>query len=209
MELSGETLIPAPIGTVWAGLNDPALLRACIPGCEALDLVSPTEMTARVVQKIGPVSASFEGRVTLSEIDAPNSYRITGQGSGGVAGFAKGSALVRLAEEAGGTRLTYAVDVAVGGKIAQLGARMIRGVANTLAAQFFQTFADHVSGNAPAPSGTAQTGPRPPAASAAAPRAPAPRAPALAEGPGWRLFALAGWAVAAVLGAIALLLAAQ
>lgn len=198
MELSGETLIPAPIGTVWAGLNDPALLRACIPGCEALDLVSPTEMTARVVQKIGPVSASFEGRVTLSEIDAPNSYRITGQGSGGVAGFAKGSALVRLAEEAGGTRLTYAVDVAVGGKIAQLGARMIKGVADALAKKFFDAFSQAVTGEGTEP------------ARATAPAAPALRAASVAavqDGPGWRLFALAGWGTAAAFALLSLILA--
>ncbi|OYU37842.1 MAG: carbon monoxide dehydrogenase [Pseudorhodobacter sp. PARRP1] len=207
MELSGETLIPAPIATVWAGLNDPAILRACIPGCEALEMTSPTEMTARVVQKIGPVSASFAGQVTLSDLNPPHSYRITGQGSGGVAGFAKGSALINLAEEDGGTRLTYTVDVALGGKIAQLGGRMIKGLANSLAAQFFQKFSDHVSGNAGAVAAVAQSGKQPArgvAATGAAVRNTTPQ-----DGPGWRLFALAGWSTAAVLAVIALLQAAH
>lgn len=205
MELSGETLIPAPIATVWAGLNDPDILRACIPGCEALEMTSPTEMKARVVQKIGPVSASFAGQVTLSELNPPHSYRITGQGSGGVAGFAKGSALIQLSEEGGGTRLIYTVDVALGGKIAQLGGRMIKGLANSLAGQFFQKFSDHVSGNASAIAPVGQSGKQPAQARAAA----APRNAVASEGPGWRLFALAGWATAAVLGAIALLQAAH
>jgi carbon monoxide dehydrogenase subunit G len=201
MELSGETLIPAPIATVWAGLNDPAILRACIPGCEALEMTSPTEMTARVVQKIGPVSASFAGQVTLSDLNPPHSYRITGQGSGGVAGFAKGSALINLAEEDGGTRLTYTVDVALGGKIAQLGGRMIKGLANSLAGQFFQAFSDRVSGQAGpvAPKSTSR------GSHAAVPLAPLARPAVVSEGPGWRLFALAGWATAAVLAGIAML----
>jgi hypothetical protein len=205
MELTGEALIPAPIATVWAGLNDPAILRACLPGCEALDQVSPTEMTARVVQKIGPISASFEGRVVLSELNPPSSYRITGQGSGGVAGFAKGSALITLVEEAGGTRLAYTVDVALGGKIAQLGGRMIKGLANSLAAQFFQKFSDIVSGaDAAAVPKDAQLHTTQLAAKKVA--KVSPDAP---EGPGWRLFALSGWGTAVVLGAIALLLASR
>lgn len=203
MDLSGDTLIPAPIGTVWAGLNDAAILRRCIPGCESLEQTGPTEMTARVVQKVGPVSASFAGKVVLSDLDPPRSYRITGQGSGGVAGFAKGSAVVRLAEEAGGTRLSYEVEVAVGGKIAQLGSRMIAGLANRLAAEFFQSFSDAISGRVEGGS------PRPVAA-AAPPSPPRPQSMAapLPEAPGWRLFALAGWATAAVLAVIAILQAA-
>lgn len=205
MELSGETLIPAPIATVWAGLNDPAILRACIPGCEALEMVSPTEMTARVVQKIGPVSASFAGHVTLSDLDPPNSYRMTGQGSGGVAGFAKGSALIRLIEEGSGTRLSYTVDVALGGKIAQLGGRMIKGLASSLAGQFFQKFSDHVSGDVETGAAGVIAASRP--TTAATPRA-VPRA-GIVDEPGWRLFALAGWGTSIVLGAIALLQAAH
>lgn len=198
MQLSGDTLIPAPIGTVWAGLNDPDLLRACIPGCEALEMTSPTEMTARVTQKIGPVSASFAGQITLTDLNPPRSYRIVGQGSGGVAGFAKGEAHVELAEVEGGTRLSYTVDVAVGGKIAQLGSRLITGVANKLAAQFFQGFSDRLTGNA------AGAHAKPPATAARAVKAGSVTGVA-GDGPGWRLFALAGWSVAAVLALIAVL----
>lgn len=200
MDLSGDTLIPAPIGTVWAGLNDPAILRRCIPGCETLEQTGPTEMTARVVQKVGPVSATFAGKVTLSDLDPPHSYRITGQGSGGVAGFAKGSALIRLSEDAAGTRLTYTVEVSIGGKIAQLGSRMITGLANRLAAEFFQSFSDAVSGRDDiAPSRPAVSVPR-----SVPPGTDAVRS-AAADSPGWRLFALAGWATAAVLALIAIL----
>ncbi|MDQ1850189.1 carbon monoxide dehydrogenase subunit G [Gemmobacter fulvus] len=201
MELSGETVIAAPIQTVWAGLNDPAILRACIPGCEALDRVSPTEMTARVVQKIGPVSASFTGHVTLSEIDAPQSYRITGQGSGGVAGFAKGSAMIRLETVEGGTKLSYSVEAALGGKIAQLGSRMIKGVANALAGQFFQRFSEVVTG------GEVSATPAPATLRIPAPGAVVPMA--AVAGVSWRNFALAGWATAAVFALIALLLTQQ
>jgi len=201
MELAGESLIPAPIDTVWAGLNNPDILRACIPGCEALEQVSPTEMTARVVQKVGPVSASFSGKVTLSDLDPPHSYRITGQGSGGVAGFAKGSALIQLTEQDGGTKLTYTVDVTLGGKIAQLGGRMIKGLAGRLADQFFQTFSDHVTGAAKAPSPAVS---QPATAQAAGPSSKATGNAVHAE-PGWRLFALAGWVTAAVLAIVAIL----
>lgn len=202
MDLSGETLIPAPIDRVWAGLNDPETLRRCIPGCEALEAQSPTEMTARVVQKIGPVNASFSGQVTLSEINAPRSYRITGQGSGGVAGFAKGSALIRLAEEAGGTRLTYEVDVAVGGKIAQLGSRMIKGVADSLARKFFESFSQAVTG-APSAAGAAP-------ARASAPAAAIAARPGLPpEAPGWRLLAILGWSTALTFAILSLILALQ
>jgi carbon monoxide dehydrogenase subunit G len=201
MELSGETLIPAPIDTVWAGLNNPDILRRCIPGCESLEQISPTEMAARVVQKIGPVSASFAGKVTLSDLDPPHSYRISGQGSGGVAGFAKGSALVSLAKEDAGTRLSYSVDVAVGGKIAQLGSRMITGLSNRLAAEFFQSFSDAVAGKVsplPAQAVSRSTLTSKPVVSPV-------RAVLAVDGPGWRLFALAGWTTAAVLAAIAIL----
>jgi carbon monoxide dehydrogenase subunit G len=206
MILTGETLIPAPAAKVWAGLNDPEVLRRCIPGCEALESVSPTQMTARVVQKIGPVSASFAGEVTLSDFDPPHSYRITGQGSGGVAGFAKGSALIRLTEEAGGTRLVYEVDVAVGGKIAQLGARMIKGVADGLAKKFFDAFSQAVTGGLPAPVKSTAV---PSGAVGSTRTAAAGSLPARVEGPGWRLFALAGWGTAAVFALLALILSLQ
>jgi hypothetical protein len=144
MELTGSRVIAADRATVWAHLNDPDTLRAAIPGCQELT-GSPEEGFAAVVkQKIGPVSATFKGTVTLSDIVAPESYRIAGEGSGGVAGFARGAAQVRLAEVEAGTELTYEVEAHVGGKIAQLGARLIHGVARKMADQFFDNFQAHV-----------------------------------------------------------------
>jgi carbon monoxide dehydrogenase subunit G len=141
MQLNDSREIPAPRQRVWAALNDAAVLKACIPGCDSLDKTSDTEMTARVTLKMGPVKASFGGKVTLSDLDPPNGYRITGEGSGGVAGFAKGGAVVRL-EETGPnvTVLHYEVDVAIGGKLAQLGARLIDSTARRLSGEFFDAF---------------------------------------------------------------------
>src|SRR5258707_14305842 len=127
MEIKGESKIAAPHEKVVAALNDPTVLQACIPGCESLEKVSDTEMKAKVRLRIGPVSASFTGKVTLSDIDPPNGYKITGEGQGGAAGFAKGGAAVTLREDSGETVLTYNVDAQVGGKIAQVGARLIDG----------------------------------------------------------------------------------
>src|SRR5690349_23433418 len=149
MEIKGEYRIAAPRDKVFAALNDPAVLQACIPGCESLEKLSDTEMTAKVRLRIGPVSATFIGKVTLSDIDAPNGYRISGEGQGGVAGFAKGGAVVKLADDGGVTVLTYDADAQVGGKIAQVGARLIAGTAKKLADQFFGKFAE--SAGAPAP----------------------------------------------------------
>ena len=144
MEIKGEYKIAAPREKVFAALNDPAVLQACIPGCESLEKVSDTEMKAKVRLRIGPVSASFSGKVTLSDIDPPNGYKISGEGQGGVAGFAKGGANVKLADDSGATVLTYDVDAQVGGKIAQVGARLIQGTAKKLADQFFGKFAENV-----------------------------------------------------------------
>lgn len=149
MEIKGEYKIDAPRDKVFAALNDPAVLQACIPGCESLDKVSDTEMKAKVRLRIGPVSASFTGKVTLSDIDPPNGYKITGEGQGGAAGFAKGGAVVALADDAGVTTLTYNVDAQVGGKIAQVGARLIDGTAKKLADEFFGKFAATVSAPPP------------------------------------------------------------
>ena len=146
MEFSGEHLIAAPIDAVWAGLNDAEVLKVSIPGCEQLEKISDTEMTAQVRQKIGPVSANFAGKVTLSDFDPPHSYRIAGQGSGGMSGFAKGGALVTLEAVDGGTRLSYKAEAELGGKIAQLGSRLIQGAANKVADQFFSQFSEVVSG---------------------------------------------------------------
>jgi carbon monoxide dehydrogenase subunit G len=145
MDMSGSQRIEASRETVWAALNNPDVLKTCIPGCEEIVLVSPTEMTAKAVLKIGPVKATFGGKVTLSELDPPNGYTITGEGQGGVAGFAKGGAKVRLEADGDATILHYDVKADVGGKIAQLGARLIDGTAKKLAGEFFETFSQTVA----------------------------------------------------------------
>ena len=151
MQMNDSQRIPASKATVWASLNDPEILRRCIPGCQSLEMASPTEMVATVVLKVGPVKATFSGKVTLSDLDPPNSYRISGEGSGGVAGFAKGGAVVRLeSESAEVTVLHYEVDAQIGGKLAQLGARLINSTAAKLAGEFFKSFADVVSAKAEA-----------------------------------------------------------
>jgi hypothetical protein len=145
MTMNGEYQLAALPETVWEKLNDAATLKACIPGCEQLDKISDTEFTAVATQKIGPVKATFKGKVTLSEIDPPNGYKISGQGEGGVAGFAKGGAIVKLAPKDGGTLLSYAVEAQIGGKLAQLGQRLINGAAKKVADNFFQNFAAAVN----------------------------------------------------------------
>jgi carbon monoxide dehydrogenase subunit G len=153
MEFTGEYRIPADRETVWSALNDPDMLKACIPGCEELEKRSHTEFTARVATRIGPVSARFSGKVTLGELDPPNGYRISGEGQGGAAGFAKGGAQVRLVEDGTGTTvLTYVAEAQVGGKLAQIGSRLIAGTAQKLADQFFSCLAAKVAAEgAPAP----------------------------------------------------------
>lgn len=150
MDMTGERRIAASRQKVWAALNDPEILKQCIPGCEALEMQSPTDMTARVKLTIGPVKASFSGKVQLSDLDPPNGYRITGEGSGGVAGYAKGGATVRLADDGPGTLMTYDVKADVGGKIAQLGGRLIDSTAKKLADEFFEKFTTLVGGPMPA-----------------------------------------------------------
>jgi uncharacterized protein len=147
MTMSGEVALPAPREIVWAKLNDPEILKICIPGCEQLDKINDTEFQAVAVNKIGPVKAKFKGKVTLSDLDPPNGYKISGQGDGGVAGFAKGGAVVTLAPKDGGTLLSYNVEAQIGGKLAQLGQRLINGTAKKLADDFFKKFAAAV--NAP------------------------------------------------------------
>lgn len=149
MEIKGEYKIAAPREKVFAALNDVTILQACIPGCESLEKTSDTEMKAKVRMRIGPVSAAFSGKVTLSDLDPPNGYRISGEGQGGAAGFAKGGAVVTLRDEAGDTVLNYNVDAQVGGKIAQVGARLIDGTAKKLADEFFSKFAAMVGGPPP------------------------------------------------------------
>ena len=140
MDMSGERRIAANCKTVWAALNDPEILKQCIPGCESLEMQSPTDMTARVKLQIGPVKATFNGKVKLTELDPPNGYRIAGEGSGGVAGFAKGSASVHLTENGRDTLMRYEVKADVGGKLAQLGGRLIDSTAKKLADEFFEKF---------------------------------------------------------------------
>jgi carbon monoxide dehydrogenase subunit G len=142
MHMNDSQRIPEPKAKVWAALNDPEILRRCIPGCQSPEMTSPTEMTAIVVLKVGPVKATFSGKVTLTDIDAPNGYRIVGEGAGGVAGFAKGGAKVRLAEDSPDvTILQNEADAQIGGKLAQLGARLIESTSRKLAASFFDNFA--------------------------------------------------------------------
>ena len=148
MNLSDEVRIPANRETVYAGLTNPDILRQCIPGCEELIALSDDELEAKVVLKIGPVKAKFSGKVTLDRSGAPASMTLSGQGQGGVAGFAKGSANVSLEEEAGETILRYEAQADVGGKIAQLGSRLIMGTARKLAASFFTRFAAVMTGEA-------------------------------------------------------------
>ena len=145
MQMNDSQRIPAPKEKVWAGLNDPAVLKQCIPGCQSLEMSTPNEMTATVVIKVGPVKATFGGKVTLSDLDPPNSYRISGEGSGGIAGFAKGGATVRLeSESADVTILHYEVDAQIGGKLAQLGGRLIDSTSRKLAGEFFASFGEVV-----------------------------------------------------------------
>jgi uncharacterized protein len=140
MDMTGTQRIEAPREAVWAALNDPNVLKRSIPGCESIEKISDTEMHAKVTLKIGPVKASFTGKVTLSDLDPPNGYRISGEGAGGVAGFAKGGATVRLHKDGAATILDYEVKAQIGGKLAQLGGRLIDSTAKKLAAEFFEKF---------------------------------------------------------------------
>ncbi len=144
MTMSGEVQLPATREAVWVKLNDPVVLKSCVPGCEQLDKTSDTEFQAIASIKVGPVKARWKGKVRLSDLDPPNGYRISGEGEGGVAGFAKGGATVALAEKDGGTLLTYNVEAQIGGKLAQLGQRLINSAAKKTADDFFANFAKAV-----------------------------------------------------------------
>jgi carbon monoxide dehydrogenase subunit G len=148
MKLEGSQTIAADRATVWTALNDPDVLMKCIPGCQSLEKVDDTHFTAVVKQKIGPVSATFNGAIELQNLNPPESYTIAGEGKGGAAGFAKGGADVSLVEVEGGTELSYSAEAKVGGKLAQLGARLIDGVAKKQADAFFSTFKSTVEGPA-------------------------------------------------------------
>jgi len=146
MEMTGEQLIPLAQDATWEALNDPAILRDCIPGCETIERVGENEYEVVMTAKVGPVNAKFRGRMTLSDVDPPHAYTLVFEGQGGVAGFAKGRASVALSREDAGTRLAYTAKATVGGKLAQVGARLIDGVAKKLAGQFFTAFNRKVSG---------------------------------------------------------------
>src|SRR5262249_55057420 len=141
MDMTGEFRIPAPRQRVWDGLQDPEVLKECIPGCETIEKISDTEFAAKVVAKVGPVRAAFSGKVTLSDLDPPKAYTIAGEGSGGVAGFSKGAAKVRLDEDGEATMLHYEVAAHGGGKLAQIGSRLIDAASRKMAADFFERFA--------------------------------------------------------------------
>lgn len=175
MDMTGEYTIPAPREKVWEALNDAEVLKASVPGCETLEKVSDTEFTATVMARVGPVRTKFNGRVTLSDIDPPNGYTISGEGQGGAAGFGKGGARVTLTGAGGETVLRYEANASVGGKMAQIGSRVVEGVAKKMADDFFARFAEQV-----APGGEAEE-------EAAAPaEAPAETAPAPESGiPMW------------------------
>jgi carbon monoxide dehydrogenase subunit G len=140
MTMTGEVQLPAERAKVWDKLNDPEILKQCVPGCEQLDRIGDNEFQAVATVKVGPVKARWKGKIKLSEFDPPNSYRITGEGEGGVAGFAKGGATVSLADKDGGTLLSYNVEAQIGGKLAQLGQRLINSAAKKTADDFFERF---------------------------------------------------------------------
>tara|TARA_B100000212_G_scaffold102562_1_gene75623 strand:+ start:3372 stop:4001 length:630 start_codon:yes stop_codon:yes gene_type:complete len=149
LELEGEYNLRADREKVWAALNDPEILKQCIPGCETLTKASDTNFSASVVAKVGPVKAKFSGEVELTELSPPSSYKISGEGKGGAAGFASGSADVKLEEsDDGGTVLSYMVNAQVGGKLAQIGSRLIDSTAKKLSREFFDKFTELVDGGA-------------------------------------------------------------
>jgi len=151
MEITGEQLIPVPQAEVWRGLNDPEVLKACIAGCESIERVSDTEYRVVMVAAVGPVKAKFNGKLVLSDLNPPNSYSLSFEGSGGAAGFGKGGAQVSLKPEGNGTRLSYTAKASVGGKLAQVGSRLIDGVARKMADDFFTAFNEKLAGPAAKP----------------------------------------------------------
>jgi len=202
MQMSGEQAIAAPRAKVWAALNDPDVLRQCIPGCQSLVKEADDRMVAVAEIKIGPIGARFKGMVTLSDIDAPNGYTITGQGNGGIAGSAKGGAKVQLRDEAGGTVIVYEVEAEVGGRMAQLGGPIIDATAKNLAGKFFAKFGEVVAGaEQPASVASATAGPASASVPASAPAPAVAYAPpvaglSVAPAPLW------GWVVALVLALV-------
>ena len=150
MEMNGSRTVPADIETTWRALNDPEVLKACIAGCESVERVSDNEYRLAMTARVGPVSARFTGRIVLADIVAPTSYTLSFEGQGGAAGFAKGEARVRLADNNPGTRIDYQAKAQVGGKLAQIGSRLVDGAAAKVADDFFARFADRLGGPSPA-----------------------------------------------------------
>lgn len=187
MDMSGEYRIPAPRERVWAALNDPEILRQAIPGCESVTKTSDTDMEAAVTAAVGPVKARFKGKVTLSDMNPPESYTITGEGTGGAAGFAKGSAQVSLRQDGADTVMSYVVKASVGGKLAQIGSRLIDGTAKKMADEFFTRFVA-LAGNPAADDATA-----------------APTAPAVAVATPARGIPAAVWIAGLVIAALGVL----
>jgi carbon monoxide dehydrogenase subunit G len=146
MEMKGEQLVPAPQKTVWEALNDPEVLKACVPGCESITLTGENEYQVLMVARVGPVSAKFKGKLTLSDIKPPESYSLSFEGQGGAAGFAKGGAHVNLSKQGLMTKLAYDVKASVGGKLAQIGSRLVDAAAKKVADDFFKNFNDKVGG---------------------------------------------------------------
>ena len=149
MEMSGEQLIPASQAATWAALNDPEILKACVPGCESIEKTAENEYVVLMTARIGPVSAKFKGKLALSDLDPPNSYSLAFEGQGGVAGFGKGGTKVQLLPEGGNTKLTYQVKANVGGKLAQIGSRLVDAAAKKLSEEFFNAFTAKVASENP------------------------------------------------------------
>jgi carbon monoxide dehydrogenase subunit G len=170
MEMTSTRNVPAPVATVWTALNDPAVLKGCIPGCDAIEADGENAYRIAVAARIGPVAAKFTGRMQLADIDPPKGYTLSFEGQGGAAGFAKGNAKVSLApaENGAATTLSYTVNAQVGGKIAQLGSRLVDGAAQKLADDFFARFSDAVAAKA----GLAPVAPAPELAPASAAKGP-------------------------------------
>jgi carbon monoxide dehydrogenase subunit G len=157
MNISGQHQIAAAPQKVWEALNDPTVLKTCIPGCQDLKMLSPTEIEASILAQLGPVKATFAARITLADLNPPHSYTLSGEGKSGVAGFGRGEARVSLTEQAGETLLQYTADLKLGGKIAQLGSRLIEGTTRKLAEEFFAKFASQLASSTQVPqTGTAR-----------------------------------------------------
>ena len=145
VDINGEFRVPAPRGRVWEALNDPLVLKECIPGCESIERQSECEFQAVIRSRIGPVNARFDSRIELSNLNPPSSYTISGAGKGGAAGFGRGSADVELQDEGEETVLCYRAELQVGGKLAQIGSRLVAGATRKIASDFFSRFVDTLS----------------------------------------------------------------